>query len=138
MMQNISSDGLFSDKKNTTKSFIVPNLPDMSGILAARKPSRYDNTDETPTRPSTAGKDAPTAGAGLVEKAGLRQDERDIWVSIEVLQERINVLEKEKADLKLANTELSKKKRPDSAYGPGASEEDIDDGNVGLKEEKMS
>ena len=124
----------------TNQSFLLPNMPDISELVSGTFKDGtpvFTRSGKVQSRFSSSGNDFKGGHNGL-DGIPVPQEEKDIFLSLQLLQEKVDNLEMEKANtqrvmedlqrevyqLEAEKNELLKRRRSDSALGMGDSASD--------------
>ena len=142
----------------TNQSFLLPNMPDLSELVSGSFKDGtpvFTRSGKVQSRfTSSSGKTPPGPGHVKLDNIPVPDEEKAIFISLQLLQDKVAMLEMEKADaqrvsqnlqddnyqLQSENAQLQKHRRSDSALGmaDSGSDGEYGKGNKNLIAEKTS
>ncbi|KAL5353117.1 hypothetical protein ACLOAV_001147 [Pseudogymnoascus australis] len=138
----------------TNQSFLLPNMPDLSELVSGSFKDGtpvFTRSGKAQSRfTSSSGRTPPGPGHVKLDNVPVPDEEKAIFISLQLLQDKVAMLEMEKADaqrvaqnlqddnyqLQSENAQLQKHRRSDSALGMADSGSDGEYGNKKLVAEK--
>ncbi|KFY02021.1 hypothetical protein V490_00675 [Pseudogymnoascus sp. VKM F-3557] len=126
----------------TNQSFLLPNMPDLSELVSGSFKDGtpvFTRSGKVQSRfTSSSGRTPPGPGHVKLDNVPVPDEEKAIFISLQLLQDKVAMLEMEKADaqrvaqnlqddnyqLQSENAQLQKHRRSDSALGMGDSGSD--------------
>ncbi|KFY29494.1 hypothetical protein V493_02337 [Pseudogymnoascus sp. VKM F-4281 (FW-2241)] len=140
----------------TNQSFLLPNMPDLSELVSGSFKDGtpvFTRSGKVQSRfTSSSGRTPPGPGHAKLDNVPVPEEEKAIFISLQLLQDKVAMLEMEKADaqrvaqnlqddnyqLQSENAQLQKNRRSDSALGmaDSGSDGEYGKGNKDLIAEK--
>jgi hypothetical protein len=139
----------------TQQSFLIPNMPDISELVSGTFKNGtpvFSASGKIQSRLSSHGGLPTKDDHGDLDGVPVDDEEKNIYLSLELLQDKVAALEMEKAEfqqtiddlqrnnyqLQAENDELEKRRRTDSGFGDSGNDADYARDNRKLISEKTS